>query len=247
MAKKGQLLSNIVFLGLSSVASKLTVLFMLPVYTAHLSPAAFGTVDVLVNTAVLLLPLVSFGAPEAVFRFAAGGEAEEAVLAAGRKMLRFGFLLLPPAITVLFLFRVLRPYLLHLTLYVCFSVLHSYFSHLLRARGKYGLYALQQVFCTAVTVTLAYLFLAVLELGVGGYLCAVLAGDGITALALVLYLRPQHKSAGGESPLLFRRMLRYAVPLIPSAALWWVLAVSDRYILLHTHGQAITGVYAAAG
>jgi O-antigen/teichoic acid export membrane protein len=42
-------------------------------------------------------------------------------------------------------------------------------------------------------------------------------------------------------------MLRYAVPLIPSAALWWVLAVSDRYILLHTHGQAITGVYAAAG
>lgn len=247
MAKKGQLLSNIIFLGLASVVSKLTVFFMLPVYTSHLSPAAFGTVDVLVNTAVLLLPLVSFGAPEAVFRFAAGGEAEGDVLAVGRKMLRFGFLLLLPVLPVLFLFDVLRSHLLHLTLYVCFSVLHSYFSHLLRARGQYGLYAAQQVFCTAVTVTLAYLFLAVLKLGVGGYLCAVFVGDGITALILAGYLRPHRQKTTKKPSDLFRRMLRYAIPLIPTAALWWILAVSDRYILLYTHGQAVTGIYAAAG
>ena len=157
MSKKGQLLSNALFLGVASAVSKLTVFFMLPVYTAYLSPAAFGTVDVLVNTAVLLLPLVSFGAPEAIFRFIAGGEAEGAVLAAGGRMLRFGLLLLVPVLPILFLFDVLRPYLLHLVLYVCLSVLHGYLSHLLRARGRYGLYAAQQVFCTALTVTLAYL------------------------------------------------------------------------------------------
>lgn len=247
MSKKGQLLSNIVFLGVSSVVSKLTVFFMLPVYTAHLTPAAFGTVDVLVNTAVLLLPLVSFGAPEAIFRFIAGGEAEGEVLTVGRKMLRLGFLLLLLALPFLFLFDILRPFLLHLILYVFCSVLHGYFSHLLRARGQYGLYAVQQVFCTAMTVLLAYLLLAVYHLGVGGYLCAVFAGDGITALILVGYLRPHRQKATGRDPLLLRRMMRYAVPLIPTAALWWVLAVSDRYILLYTHGQAVTGIYAAAG
>ena len=41
-------------------------------------------------------------------------------------------------------------------------------------------------------------------------------------------------------------MLRYAIPLIPTTTLWWALAVLDRYILLHYHGKAAIGLYAAA-
>ena len=248
MHKKGLLLTNVVLLGLGAVFSKLTSFWMMPLYTAYLLPADYGTADILINTAVLLLPFVSLSAPEAVFRFVAGGEEESEVLAVGRRLLTFGFSILVAVMPLLALFEVLRPFLLYLFCYVAFSVLHGYFAHLLRARGEYGLYAIQQVFCAAATVALAFLFLPALRLGVRGYLMAVFLADALTALILFGYLFHRRQGARRRpSRALLRSVLRYAVPLIPTATLWWVLAVSDHYVLLLFHGKALTGLYAAAG
>lgn len=248
MSKKGRLLSHIAVLGIGAVLSKAAVFFMMPIYTAHLTPADFGTADIVVNTAVLLLPFVSLSAPEAVFRFAAGGYDEQAVVTVGKKLLKIGFLILMVALPFLSLFEILRPFLLHLLCYVLFSVIHGFLSHLLRARGQYGLYAVQQVFCTLTTVALAFLFLPVLDMGVGGYLMAIFLSDALTAAILWGYLRRDGGATGSQAPKgLLRSMLRYAIPLIPTATLWWILAVSDHYILLFFHGEAQTGVYAAAG
>ena len=98
---------------------------MMPLYTANLAPAAFGTVEILINTAVLLMPLASLGVPEAVFRFVAGGENEYNVRAVGRKLLWLGLGLFFIILPFLWLFEVLRPYLLYLGVYVFLSVLHS--------------------------------------------------------------------------------------------------------------------------
>lgn len=248
MVKKGRLLSNVVVLGLGAVLSKLAVFFMMPVYTAHLTPADFGAADIAVNTAVLLLPFVSLSAPEAVFRFVAGGYDEGAVVAVGQKFLKIGFVILLAVLPFLSFFEILRPYLVHLFCYVLFSVLHGFVSHLLRARGQYGLYAVQQVFCTLMTVALAFLFLSAWSLGVSGYLMAIFLSDALTALILWVYVsRSREKTEKKAERRLFLSMLRYAVPLIPTATLWWILAVSDHYILLFFHGEAQTGVYAAAG
>lgn len=248
MTKKGRLLSNIVVLGLGAVLSKLATFFMMPVYTAYLTPADFGTADIVVNTAVLLLPLVSFGAPEAVFRFVAGGYDEGVVVAVGKKFLKIGFTILMIVLPFLAFFEILRPYLLHLFCYVLFSVLHGFASHLLRARGQYGLYAVQQVFCTLMTVTLAFLLLSTWNMGVGGYLTAIFLSDALTALIILIYAsRNRGLTAPNAENGLLATMLRYAVPLIPTATLWWILAVSDHYILLFFHGEVQTGLYAAAG
>ena len=250
MSKKGRLLSNTLILGVGSAISKLTVFCMMPLYTAHLSPAAFGTAEVLINTAALLLPWISLGAPEAIFRFVAGGSREAAVLPIGRKMLIGGFGLLLLLLPLLGLFSVFRPYLLYLLLYVIFAVLHSFAAHVLRGRGQYGLLAIQQLFCTLATVMLAYLFLPVFHWGERGYLMAIFLADALTAAILLCYLRvggEKESTAAASDESLLRPMLRYALPLIPTATLWWSLAFFDRYLLLAHHGEALTGVYAAAG
>ena len=202
----------------------------------------------LVNTAVLLLPLASLGAPEAVFRFVAGGAPEHAALLTGKKMLTMGLLLLLLALPFLGFFEVLRPYLIYLFFYVSASVVRSYLAHLLRAKGHYGVYALQQAFCTLCTVLLAILLLRGFSLGVRGYLLAVLLSDAVTALLIVLYLGASSFPLVEESGVtdLHRRMLRYAIPLIPTATMWWALSVLDRYFLLYYHGEAANGIYAAA-
>lgn len=41
-------------------------------------------------------------------------------------------------------------------------------------------------------------------------------------------------------------MLRYCVPLIPTAAFWWVTSVSDRYMITAQLGSAANGIYAVS-
>ena len=47
------------------------VFFMVRFYTGYMSPADYGTADIITQTANLLIPLVSLGMAEGVFRFAA--------------------------------------------------------------------------------------------------------------------------------------------------------------------------------
>lgn len=248
MQKKPGLMKNTIILGVTSFLSKGVSFFLMPLYTACLSPAEFGVADILISTAVLLLPLLSLNAPEAVFRFIAGGEKRGEVLGAGLVSLLPGAALL---LLLLPLFSGFSVFSDHLFLFFCYLVCagaHSFAAHLVRAGGDYFLYSVQQLFCTLLTVFLELLFLPILSWGIRGYLSAILLADAVCALGLALILarRGELRPAKFPRALLFS-MWRYALPLIPTAGLWWVIALSDRYVLLHYHGQAATGIYAAAG
>ena len=77
MKRQESLFSNTVILSVAAMLSKATVFFLMPFYTAYLTPADFGNADVLVGTALLLLPFVSLNMPEAIFRFFADNRCEK--------------------------------------------------------------------------------------------------------------------------------------------------------------------------
>ncbi len=245
MEKEGKLFSHTLLLGAASVISKAITFFMLPLYTAALSPAEFGVADILVSTAVLLLPIVSLHAPEAVFRFRAGGERGAA--RTGSVFLLSGLFVFALCLPLLGLSEILRPYLWLLYFYVAASIARSFIAHLLRSEGAFFLYALQQVFCTALTVLFQVLLLKVWHRGVAGYLLAVILSDSITFAVLFLCRLPQRQRGVRFDRPLYSKMARYALPMIPSTVLWWVMAVSDRYLILAYSGEGATGLYAAAG
>lgn len=248
MEKKPGLIKNTMLLGVTAFASKGVSFFLMPLYTACLSPSEFGTADILISTAVLLLPLVTFNAPEAVFRFTAGGERRGAVLGAGLFSLLPGTLLLMLFFPLFVSLPVFSGVLPLLFCYLAGAGLHSFAANLVRAGGDYFLFSVQQLFSSLLTVFLQLLFLPILSLGVGGYLSAIFLADAVSAAALfiILWRRGELRPARFSRELLFS-MWRYALPLIPTTALWWVIALSDRYVLLHYHGEAATGIYAAAG
>ena len=69
-SKYQRLAGNTVKLGLGTFGSKLLVFLMVRFYTEYLSPADYGTADLITQTANLLIPLLSLGITDAVFRFA---------------------------------------------------------------------------------------------------------------------------------------------------------------------------------
>lgn len=245
MEKEGKLFSNTLLLSFASMLSKTITFLMLPLYTAAMDPAEFGVADILVSTAVLLLPIVSLHAPEAVFRFRVKGE--QGTLWAGMTALFLGLCAFALCLPFLALSSVLRPYVWLLYFYVAASLCRSFLAHVLRADGAFSLYAIQQVFCTLLTVLLQVLFLRIWQRGVAGYLTAVILADALTFATLIPLLLARLRCEKRPVRPLRRQMLRYALPMIPGTVLWWVTSVSDRYLVLLYCGEAATGIYAAAG
>lgn len=245
MAREGKLFSNTILLGIGAAAGKLLSLLLLPFFTAALTPAEFGICEVILSTALLLTPLFSLQAPQATFRFLAQGE-EDAVRA-GARLLTVGMLTLAALVPLLGRIAILRPYRTLLFCFVVASVFHSFASHILRARGNFLLFSLQQLFCALLTALLQLFFLRTWQLGVRGYLWGIVLGDAITSFILLFSIFPFCARAEKPKRALYADMLRFSLPLVPTALLWWGMSSADRYILLYFHGERATGLYAAAG
>ena len=71
MNKYQTLATNTLLMSMGTFGSKLLVFLMVRFYTGYLTPAEYGTADLITQTANLLIPLVSLDIADAVFRFVA--------------------------------------------------------------------------------------------------------------------------------------------------------------------------------
>lgn len=244
MEKEKKLFSGTLLLGISAVFGKMLSLFLLPFFTAKLSPSAFGVTEIFITTAVLLMPLFSLYAPQSTFRFLAGGA--RGAVRAGAVLLTAGLLLLAGFVPLLGRFESLRAYRLLLYFYVCASLLRSFLAHILRAKGRFEIFALQQSFCALFTALLQVFFLLETSLGAVGYLLGIVLGDAVTFFILLLYFLLFRERETRPEAALYGKMLRFSLPLIPAALLWWGMGAIEKYFLLYYHGETSMGLYAVA-
>jgi O-antigen/teichoic acid export membrane protein len=91
------------------------------------------------------------------------------------------------------------------------------------------------------------LFLGPLHWGVTGYIVAIIASD---ACSIIFFFVSQKlwkfiKLKGVEKKTKFD-MLKYSVPLMPTVILWWIINVSDRYMVTGFISSSANGLYTAA-
>lgn len=245
MKNKYQTLAgNTVKLGLGTFGSKLLVFLMVRFYTEFLTPADYGTADLITQTANLLIPLVSLGITDAVFRFVMD-EAENAggVFTAGACVIAAGCALL--AVLAAACVSVFDRSAWLIAVFIIASNVHTLAAQFVRARGEMTLFAVQGLVNTALVIGLNILLLAVFHLGVTGYVLSTALADLLTTGYLVLRAKLWRFFKRPEKGTL-SRMLRYCVPLIPTAAFWWITSVSDRYMITAWLGSAANGIYAVS-
>lgn len=248
MNKYKKLITNTAVLALGTLGSKVLVFLLMPLYTRLLSSGEYSTADIISQTANLLIPLISLGMYEAVFRFAMDKSIKcERVLTTGLYTTLAG-----GAVFALFLPLCLKieyfdGYFYLVFLYVVCASVHYLVSRYTRAIGQNTLFALQGILSTALNIGFNILFLIAFDMGVTGYVLSVIVSDFITALFLFVKLKlfkslsPKNFDKG-----LLKAMLKYSVPLIPTTVFWWVTNVADRYIIRGVLGDEINGLYAAA-
>lgn len=245
----GKLFSDTVILALGTFGSKLLVFLLMPLYTALLSPAEYGTAELITGTANLIMPFACVGVTSGIFRFAAErGTDREGVFSSGAVLLLAGLggtvILGAVALAV---GADLRSEILLILVYVLLADLQAVCAQYVRAIDRTRLYAVQGILNTLLTVGFNILFLVVFDLGVTGYVLATVAGNLLTTVFLVvtagLWRVLRWRSVTRET---LRELLFFSLPMVPTTVCWLITDLSDRYLVTYFCGEAVNGVYSAA-
>ncbi len=247
MNKYKTLLSNTLLISIGTFTSKLLVFLMVRFYTGYLTPADYGTADLLTQTANLLFPIISLGITEGVFRFAMDSDADrKSVFTVGFLCITIGALLFGGIVPLLNLIKDFKGFVWLIVVYTLAACYHALCSQYIRAIGKTGLFAIQGIINTSLVIIFNILFLAVFNLGVTGYVLSVALADTLCTVFLILKEKLWNAVTVNPQKTVFPMMIKYSLPLIPATIFWWITSVSDRYMVNAMISPEANGLYTVA-
>ena len=239
---------NTAIFAIGTFGSKILSFIMVFFYSRAMQTDEFGMLDIIINSASLLLPIALLGIQNAIIRFGLDTEYKKSdVFSSGIVAVGIGFAVLLVISPAIWQIRDLREYMLLMYAYVLMSAFRHICSFFVRAIDKTKLFAIDGIFSTFMTSLLTIIFLIPLKMGIVGYLLAIILADLSSVIFLTVNgkLLPFVKFKGLDKRLT-AKMIRFSLPLIPTSLLWWVVNVSDRYFVKYMISDAANGLYAAA-
>lgn len=247
MNKYKTLVSNTLLISLGTFGSKLLVFLMVRFYTGYLTTAQYGTADLITQTANLLLPIISVGITDGVFRFAIDSKIDKkSVFSTGVYTITVGglaFLIIAP---LLMLTHQFDGFIWLIIIYTMASCYHSLCSKYIRALGSTAFFAIQGIVNTSLVIIFNILFLAFFNLGVTGYVLSVVLADALSTILILIKEKLWRDIVLKIDKNIFKDILRYSIPMIPATIFWWVTSVSNRYMVNGFIGAEANGIYAVS-
>lgn len=248
MNKYQTLASNTIILAIGQFGSKILVYFMLKFYTSMLGADGFGDVNNIINASSLLISVVTLSINEGVLRYALDkGNNGKHVLSIGLNTAIVGLVLFAAAVPLIGFIDMLAEYKWLIYMYVATGSIKGICAIYVRARGHVKLFAVDGIITTISVILLNLLLLGVFKLGVVGYILSVSLADliSIVFLSIKAKLYKQYRPLGND-PVLAKSMIRYSIPLMPTTVMWWIINVSDTFMVTAFFGSAANGVYSFA-
>lgn len=251
MSRYKKLIGNSIIFAIGNFGSKLINLIMVPLYTFALSPKQYGTVDLLITTVSLFLPVISVSIGEAVIRFAIHNGKDEV---REKSMISNAFFInIISTLLLLILFPAFKgliPFGSFSLLFLIQLILSQYqatFSQFVRGIGLVKEFAINGILMTVVTAGLNVLLLVRYSYGISGYLISIIIANLLSIIYLAIVSEAVKKIRLKYINIEFaREMIRYSLPLIPNMIMWWIINSSTRYLILYFCGATENGLYAVA-
>lgn len=252
MDKYKKLFSNTIIFAIGTFSSKALSFLLMPFVTRMMTTADYGSADLIQQTVNVLIPIVTLQVNSAALRFSLDKAKNKAdVLTVGVRTTLLGFIAFllfayPISLIQINDFK-LGEYIILVYVFVLVSGFRQLCQQFVRGSGKVKIYAVDGIIATATTLLFTFLFLSPLKMGVTGYILAIIASDACSIIFYIIsaklykYVKPRLLEKG-----IWGQMLKYCVPLIPTVILWWIINVSDRYMVTYFIGSSANGLYTAA-
>lgn len=252
MDKYKKLASNTLIFAIGTFSSKALSFLLMPFVTAMMTTSNYGVADLIQQTVNVLIPIVTLQVNSAALRFSLDKAADKRdVFTVGVRTTLAGLTVFAVLSPILSMIRIndfhIGEYIILIIVFVFVSSFRQLCQQFVRGSGYVKLFAIDGILATATTLLFTILFLGPFKWGVTGYIVAIIASDfcsviffAVTA-KLYKYIKPHLYTKG-----ITGQMLKYCVPLIPTVILWWIINVSDRYMITYFINSSENGLYTAA-
>lgn len=249
MNKYKYLLQNTILFALSGVLVKVLSFLMLPLYTDALTTAEYGIAELMHTTITLITPFLSLSIAEAVIRFLL-------IKDSNRKAIFTASLLIIVAGTIILLF--MRPiftvlsedidnFFVYFVLWYFSMTLENMLFLFAKGLEKVKACSINGVVVVLVTVFTNLLLLLKFNMGLEGYLIAMIAAQVVSSIYLGIVCKVwKYFDIRKMDRKVTKEMLAYSIPFIPTAIAWWINSAFDRYMIVFFLGVAANGMFGAA-
>ncbi|GKZ04394.1 polysaccharide biosynthesis protein [Paraclostridium bifermentans] len=241
-----ELILNSIILGVGSIGTKLIQMLLIPIFSYMLSPKQYGEIDLIINTSQLIIPIISLGIIEAIFRFTMDSSEDKSFIYSTSMMIIFvGLVVLFITIKLIGIDR--YEYISLMFMYTVSNIFYSSNLQFARALEKIKLYMLTTFLVTLVMLLLNILFVVKLHLGVSGYITSSILSNILGILNIFIFSgNLKYFNIKKISIKNSIRLLHYSVPTVVNTISWWITNVSDRYIITFILGVSANGLYSMA-
>lgn len=242
------------FIGVA-VVTQLIGFIQFPIITKSIGASSYGIFSIISTTISLLTPFAVIGIRSSIIRFLAAEKNKSIIRNDFASLYTLVFVNGLILSAILFLFANLiateimndvsaaffvKIAAILILLYAIFDVSIAFF----RSRHSLGLQAIFVLFNTLLQFTLIVLFINFHMDLTGVILALVISGLVMNITSLVIII----KKYGFAIPN-FKNVIRYikwGLPLTPNAILFWIINISDRYMVSFFMGLTSAGIYSAA-
>lgn len=252
MDKYKKLATNTLIFAIGTFSSKVLSFLLMPFVTRMLGTGDYGAADLIQQTANVLIPIVFLQINSACLRFALDKAANKGdVFTIGIRTTLIGFLVFTLFAYPISLVKIkdfnLGDYIVLIYAFVLVSGTRQLCQQFIRGCEKVKIFAVDGILATGTTLAFNLLFLGPFHWGITGYVVAIIASDACSILFLFATCKLwRYVKIKGVGKGLSSQMLKYSVPMMPSIILWWVINVSDRYMVTGFIGSSENGLYTAA-
>lgn len=243
------LLKNIITYALGNFGSKFIGFILLPLYTHYLSVSDYGYLGLISVSVSFIIPIITFQIFDGLYRFLIEvdsiEERKKVISSCFFKILKnliiFNLLYLLLILFVNFKYQFL------ILLQINFSIFAGLFLQSARGLKKNINYSLSGVISTIVVSSISITLIVFCKMKVDGIIIAQIFGSISVLIYLSLTLDIiKYINVKYLDSKLSKSIIKYSIPLIPNVMCWWIMNLSDRYMLSFFKGIESVGIYTVA-
>lgn len=246
------LFKHSVIYSIGNIMSRAIGFLMIPVYTRYLTPADYGTVEILTLTSTILSLILAMGLSSSVMRFYFDCNKEHEKKEVVSTALIFSLSVALTAVIVLLAFSSELSLLMFnspgFSLYFKLIILSMFFEIslgvpqiYLRILDKSVMFTVVSIIQLIIGLSLNIYFIVLLKMGVLGVLYSMLFSGLVISVLMITYtFKNVHFHFSLEK---LRPMLAYSLPLIPAGLSMFALNSGDRFLLKYFCDLQEVGIY----
>lgn len=249
MKREHKLITDTMIYGIANFGSTTLAFLMLPIYTSYFTTTEYGLWDLILTTVTLLAPFITFELISAVYRWLLNAEDEirrKNIITTGFLTIIRNIIIFSGFISIVFIF-IPFAYTWESILYLNVIIMTNFIQQCARGLGHNKLFASLGLIQSGITIFLNILLMFVFNLRLETFFYSgIIAGICTIIIAWKSLNFNNYIAIPSYSKQLKKSLLQYSLPIIPGAASWWIMTMSDRYFIIHFLGIEYNGVFAIA-